>query len=172
MRNTRFRAVVVALSALVLASVAWTAGPAPGGLDRFKALSGEWVAAEDGEMVQKGDLVAKYSLTGAGTAVVEEVFPGSPHAMTTVYHMDGSDLVLTHYCMSGNQPRMRAKAPSGTRVAFAFDGGTNIDPRKDKHMHEATFEFLGDSEIRTTWIEFDQGKPAMTVAMHLVRKTS
>jgi hypothetical protein len=72
--------------------------------------------------------------------------------------------------MSGNQPRMRAKAHAGPRVAFAFDGGTNIDARKDRHMHEATFEFVAEDEIRTTWVEFDQGKPAMTVAMHLVRK--
>jgi len=67
---------------------------------------------------------------------------------------------------------MRAKAQSGTRVAFAFDGGTNIDPKKDQHMHEATFEFVDANEIRTTWIEFEQGKPAMTVNLHLVRKSS
>jgi len=160
------------LSGLVLAAAAWAAGPATDGLERFKALSGEWVAAEDSEMVKKGDLVARYSLTGAGSAVVEEVFPGTHHAMTTVYHMDGSDLVLTHYCMSGNQPRMRAKATSGPKVAFAFDGGTNIDPKKTQHMHEATFEFLGENEIRSTWVEFAEGKPGMTVNMHLVRKTS
>ncbi len=163
---------LAALSGLMLASAAWTAGSTPGGLDRFKSLAGEWVAVEDGEMVQKGQLVATYTLTGAGSAVVEELFSGTPHAMTTVYHMDGPDLVLTHYCMTGNQPRMRAKPPFGPRVAFAFDGGTNIDAKKDQHMHEATFEFVSDSEIRTTWVEFAQGKPAMTVAMHLVRKTS
>ncbi len=151
---------------------AWAAEPASSGLDRFKALQGTWVAAEDGEMVKKGDVVAQYHVTGAGSAVVEELFPGSHHAMTTVYHLDGSELVLTHYCMSGNQPRMRAKASNGTRVAFAFDGGTNIDPKKDQHMHEATFEFVGQDELRSTWVEFAQGKPGMTVNMHLVRKAS
>ena len=151
---------------------AWAAEPTSSGLDRFKALEGTWVAAEDGPMVKKGDLVAQYHVTGAGSAVVEELFPGSHHAMTTVYHLDGSELVLTHYCMSGNQPRMRAKASNGTRVAFAFDGGTNIDPKKDQHMHEATFEFVGQNELRSTWVEFAQGKPGMTVNMHLVRKAS
>lgn len=29
-------------------------------LDRFKALAGEWVAAENAEMFKKGDLVARY----------------------------------------------------------------------------------------------------------------
>jgi hypothetical protein len=90
-------------------------------------------------------------VTGSGSAVVEELFPGTEHAMTTVYHLDGSDLVLTHYCMTGNQPRMRAKASNGTKIAFAFDGGTNIDPKTSQHMHEATFDFVGKDELRSTF---------------------
>jgi hypothetical protein len=165
----------VLLPALILAAAAGSAGEvgeASSGLDRFKSLSGEWVSAEEGGMVKKGDLVARYRLTGAGSAVVEELFPGTPHEMTTLYHMDGPDLVLTHYCMSGNQPRMRAKSPSGARVVFAFDGGTNLDAERDRHMHEATFEFVGADELRTTWVEFEGGKPGTTVAMHLIRKSS
>ena len=163
----------VGIMALALCfGAAWAAGSGSSSLDRFKALEGTWVAAEDGPMVKKGDLVAQYHVTGAGSAVVEELFPGTHHAMTTVYHLDGSDLVLTHYCMSGNQPRMRAKAADGAKVAFAFDGGTNIDAKKDQHMHEATFEFVGKDELRSTWVEFADGKPAMTVNMHTVRKAS
>ena len=109
---------IAPLAALVLsAAVAVTAPPAsaatgaaaPAALERLKALAGEWVAAEDGEMAKKGDLVARYAVTAAGSAVVETVFPGSAHEMVTVYHADGPDLVLTHYCMEGNQPRMRAR---------------------------------------------------------------
>ncbi len=92
--------------------------------------------------------------------------------MTTVYFLDGSDLVLTHYCMSKNQPRMRAKATSSPKVAFTFDGGTNLNPKRDRHMHQATFEFLSQDELMSTWIEFAEGKAAMTITMHLVRKTS
>ena len=88
-------------------------------------------------MAKKGDLVARYAVTAAGSAVVETVFPGSAHEMVTVYHADGPDLVLTHYCMEGNQPRMRAKDARGPRFEFAFDGGTNIDPKRDRHMHSA-----------------------------------
>ena len=147
------------------------AAPSPA-FDRFKALAGDWVSAEDGEMAKKGDLVARYRLTGAGSAVVEEIFPGMDHAMTTVYHRDGADLVLTHYCMEGNQPHMRAKATAAPKIAFAFDGGANIDPKKDRHMHEATFEFVGPDELRSTWTEWDGGKPVMTVNMHLIRKAA
>jgi hypothetical protein len=155
---------------------ATAAPPAPAGkplaaFELFKALAGEWVAAEDGEMFKKGDLVARYALTAAGSAVVETVFPGSTHEMVTVYHADGPDLVLTHYCMEGNQPRMRARNPKGPRFDFAFDGGTNIDPGRDRHMNSATLELVGADEIRSVWTELADGKPVFVAKSHLVRKT-
>ena len=143
----------------------------PAALERFKSLAGEWVAAEDGEMFKKGDLVARYAVTASGSAVVETVFPGSPHEMVTVYHADGSDLVLTHYCMEGNQPRMRARNPRGSRIDFAFDSGTNIDPKKDRHMNSASLELVGADEIKSVWTEIEGGKPVFVAKSHLVRRT-
>jgi hypothetical protein len=163
----------------VLAGLALVTGLAPAGatppaggspaLERFKALAGEWVAAEDNEMVKKGALVARYAVTAGGSAVVETVFPGSPHEMVTVYHADGSDLVLTHYCLNGNQPRMRARNASGSSFAFEFDGGMGIDPKRDRHMHSARFELVGKDEIRNEWTELAEGRTALVVRSHLVR---
>jgi hypothetical protein len=139
--------------------------------ERLKSLAGDWVAAEDGEMFKKGDVVSRYAVTASGSAVVETVFPGSPHEMVTVYHADGPDLVLTHYCMEGNQPRMRAKNPKGSsRLEFAFDGGTGIDPKKDRHMNSATIEFLGPDELSSVWTEIEAGKPVFVAKSRLVRK--
>jgi hypothetical protein len=168
--------VVILLSAGVVFAAA--APPEVGGqsasaaapFDWFKKLAGEWVAAEDGEMFKKGDVVARYTVTAAGSAVVETVFPGSPHEMVTVYHADGPDLVLTHYCMEGNQPRMRAKNPKGSRFDFAFDGGTGVDPKKDRHMNSASVEFVGVDELRTVWTEIEAGKPVFVAKSRLVRK--
>src|SRR5262245_29296067 len=169
---------VPTLAVLALTTGPALAAPAPpaaangasAALERFKALAGDWVAAEDNQMVKKGELVARYSVTAAGSAVVETVFPGSPHEMVTVYHADGADLVLTHYCMAGNQPRMRAKNPSGSRFEFAFDGGTNLDPKHDRHMHSASVELVGADEIRSQWSELAEGKPGMVVNLHVTRK--
>jgi len=167
------------LAALVLSAGAASATPAPGAaparpaspaLEKFKTLAGDWVAAEDGDMVKKGDLVARYAVTASGSAVVETVFPGSEHEMVTVYHADGPDLVLTHFCMEGNQPRMRARGAQGSRFEFAYDGGTNIDPRRDRHMHSATFDLASADEIRSEWNELAEGKPVFVARMHLVRK--
>jgi hypothetical protein len=173
--NARLIAILAALAlstGVALASPPATAAdrPAAAALESFKALAGEWLAAEDGEMSRKGDLVARYAVTASGTAVVETVFPGSPHEMVTVYHADGPDLVLTHYCMEGNQPRMRAKAPKGTRFDFAYDGGTNIDPKRDRHMNSALVSLVSADEIRSEWTELAEGKPVLVAKMHLVRK--
>jgi hypothetical protein len=172
------RTLVAALFASAAATVAAPAPPAGEGkaaspaFESIKGLAGEWVAAEDGEMSKKGDLVARYAVTAGGSAVVETVFPGSPHEMVTVYHADGSDLVLTHYCMEGNQPRMRARGASGSRFEFKFDGGTNVDPGRDRHMNSATVELLGRDEIRTVWTELAEAKPVLVVKSHLVRKAN
>jgi hypothetical protein len=163
----------LALVALAAAAPPPPARPAPkapsAGLERLKALAGDWVAAEDGEMFKKGDLVSRYAVTGAGSAVVETVFPGSEHEMVTVYHADGPDVVLTHYCM-GNQPRMRARDAAGPRFDFTFDGGTNIDPARDRHMHSARVEILGADEIRSEWTETAAGQTVFVARTHLVRK--
>ena len=167
------------LAALVLSAGARLAAPAPPAagpsgavaLDRLKALAGDWVSAEDGPMSKKGQLTARYAVTAGGSAVVETVFPGAEHEMVTVYHAEGNDLVLTHYCMEGNQPRMRAKNARGSRLDFAFDGGANIDPRKDRHMHSAWLELVGTDEIRSEWTELAEGQTVLVAKSHLVRKT-
>lgn len=162
--NVRIPLVLLAACAQTLQA----APPAP--LDRFKALAGEWVAAQDGPMTKKGDLVARYQVTAGGTAVLETVFPGTEHEMVTVYHADGADIVLQHFCMEGNQPRMRAKAPGAKRVEFAFDGGTNIDPARTRHMNRAWVEFTSKDALRTEWTEIADGRPVLVVLSDLVRK--
>jgi hypothetical protein len=86
-------------------------------------------------------------------------------------HADGPDLVLTHYCMEGNQPRMRARDARGPRFEFAYDGGTNIDPRRDRHMHSAVLDLAGADEIRSEWSELADGTLAFVARTHLLRKT-
>src|SRR5437764_568426 len=60
-------------------------------------------------------------LIAGGTALVErERAEGRPEMMT-VYHLDGDRLVLTHYCMAGNQPRMQLRGFDATTGQLTFD---------------------------------------------------
>ena len=77
-------------------------------LEALKKLAGDWVAVgKDGKATAK--VISSIRVTSAGTAVQETLFPGSDHEMVTMYHLDGDDLILTHYCSLGNQPRLRAE---------------------------------------------------------------
>src|SRR5215831_13606332 len=89
--------------------------PAPtnAGLEKMKKLAGTWVAADkDGKPTD--EVVSVIKVTAGGSAVQETLFPGQDKEMLSVYHLDGADLVMTHYCMLGNQPKMKAdpKAPA------------------------------------------------------------
>jgi hypothetical protein len=151
------------------------AAKAPGkhaGLERLKKLAGEWVAA-DAQGKPTDQVVSVFKVTAAGSAVQETLFPGTSHEMVTVYHLDGKDLVLTHYCALGNQPRLKADPASPpNQLAFKFTGGSNLDASKDMHMHEGTITFVDDDHIESAWAAYKDGKPAdgHKVAMKLVRK--
>src|SRR5262245_51156677 len=82
--------------------------PATPNLETIKKLAGDWVAVDkDGKPTDK--VVSSIRVTAGGSAVREILFPGSDHEMVTMYHQEGPDLILTHYCILGNQPRMRAE---------------------------------------------------------------
>jgi hypothetical protein len=142
------------------------------GLERLKKLAGTWVAADkDGKPTDQ--VVSVIKVTAGGSAVQETLFPGQPQEMLSVYHQDGADLIMTHYCMLGNQPRMKAdpKSPKN-QIRFQFAGGTNFDPAKDMHMHEGTLTFIDDDHIEFGGAAWVNGKPAEDhcVTMKLVRK--
>jgi hypothetical protein len=129
------------------------------GLERMKKLAGTWVAADkDGKPTDQ--VVSVIKVTANGSVVHETLFPGSDHEMVSIYHRDGADLVMTHYCALGNQPRMKAdpKSPKN-QIHFVFDGGTNLDPAKDMHMHEGTITFVDDDHIEYCGVAWVNGKP-------------
>jgi hypothetical protein len=165
--------VTLTVTALVL-SVAVSAQspqPAASAFDRLKAMDGEWIDVT-GAFGAKGAVVATYKVTGAGNTVIETFPINTPYEMTTVYHRDGSHVVLTHFCSGGTQPRMRAKEIHGNVMHFDFDGGSNIDPAKTSHMHSVRWEFVSIDEIKADWHNWANGKddPAHLGKMHLRRK--
>ena len=143
---------------------------APSKLDVIKKLAGDWVQmGEDGRPTDK--VVTTYHLTAGGSAVQETLFGGTDHEMITIYHMDGNDLVLTHYCVTGNQPRMKAeKQTDPHKLVFRCAGATNMKSENDQHMHQATIVWKDDNHIHSEWQEVKDGKNVMTAPFELARK--
>ena len=71
-------------------------------LEKMTKLVGTWVAADD-DNKPTDKVVSVIKLTAGGSAVHETLFPGQDHEMVSIYTLDGPDLVMTHYCMLGNQ---------------------------------------------------------------------
>jgi hypothetical protein len=141
------------------------------GLEPFAQLVGDWEGKEVSGKKTEQDLKAKYKLTSAGSCVVETLFPETPHEMVTMICPDGDQLVLTHYCALGNQPRMKAKAKSeANKIAFKFDSATNLKSENDPHMHEVTYTFVDKDTFKTEWTHYDGGKPTGTMVFEFKRK--
>ncbi|MDZ4686444.1 MAG: hypothetical protein SH850_15350 [Planctomycetaceae bacterium] len=149
-----------------------TTAPTNPGLEKMKTLVGTWVAADkDGKPTDQ--VVSVIKLTAGGSAIHETIFPGGEMEMVSLYTADGSDLVMTHYCMLGNQPRMKATAKAADKqINFEFAGGGNLDPKKDKHMHAAKLVLVDADHIEIEGIGWENGVPAkeMCQGMKLVRK--
>ena len=135
--------------------------------DLFKSLAGEWVGKGPGDR----DMNVRYKVTSGGTAVVETITPDTDHEMVTVIHRDGDDLILTHYCMLGNQPQMKASSKAdGNKVAFKFVKATNMKSDKDFHMHDVTFTFVDKDTLKAVWTHMSDGKAGDPVVFELKRK--
>src|SRR5690348_14678733 len=129
MSRNRLRAIgkVVVAGAMVLLGGERLAGagdeaPAKGGVEakgafaKLKKLAGTWKteldatgkAADFKKKVEKhkdqhaAEHSVIFKLTGAGSALVETQMPGAAHEMVSVYHLDGDDLRMTHYCAAQN----------------------------------------------------------------------
>lgn len=142
----------------------------PTALDRMKQLEGEWTG-EGTHGTEKMPVTVTYHVTAAGSAVMETLFPGTPHEMVTMYTLDGGKLVLTHYCAMGNQPRMKLRAGgSPDELVFEFAGGPGIDPGKDAHMHDALLRFTDAGHLHAEWTSWMKGKPGEKATFDLTRK--
>jgi hypothetical protein len=91
--------------------------------------------------------------------------------MMTVYHLDGDQLVATHYCAMGNQPRFKLDPASTASegLHFAFDGGSNMKPG-DAHVHEGTIRIVDADHVEETWTAWKDGKAHHEMTFSMTRK--
>jgi hypothetical protein len=59
----------------------------------------------------------------------------------TVFHLDGNDILATHYCAQGNQPRLRLRAAAPDTMVFQFLDATNLRSASDSHLVRLTFRW-------------------------------
>ncbi len=162
--------------ALVLA-VAWVqraeGNDVQGAFQKLQTLVGEWEGASaDGRKAE-----TTFRLVANGSVLMEQFrFIGEEgdHAseMITMYHVDGDRLVLTHYCVAKNQPRMVAtwNGEESSRFVFSFLDATNLESPNEGHMHRAELELVDRDRFRTQWTFMKDGEVAFNEPFEFTRK--
>jgi hypothetical protein len=112
--------------------------------NEIKSLVGNWEGTYQwiGQSA-RGEMGAKYYLTGNGTTVIEDLIQSGNIIMTSAYHLDGNDVRVTHYCAAGNQPRLKADTPSTNdkSIRFKFVDITNLKEPGSGHVKAIELKF-------------------------------
>ena len=148
---------------LFFIKIAYAEGPMPAAppsskeFEMLKTLLGKWEgtqAAKD----SKEQVQVDYHLSSGGTAIVETLFPGTPHEMISVYHDEHGKLVMTHYCMLGNQPKMAVNKMTTSELNFDFVHSPGVPKITDRHMHALNIAFNDKNTITESWSSYNKGK--------------
>ena len=167
------KAVSLFIAGLLLVSVTLAAAPAPNSTTdaaaafaKLKTLAGEWEA--NGE---RGKTHLSYQVISGGNALVERESGEKMPEMLTVYYLDGDRLLLTHYCMAGNQPRMEAKGfdPQTGELRFQFLDATNLTNPNAGHMRNVTLHFVDNNHVSAAWQFFENGQQKFTETAQYTR---
>jgi hypothetical protein len=142
--------------------------PEPEALQALKKLAGTWQgSAKMGDKMVPVTIV--YEATAGGSAVLERLFPGTPHEMVSVYTADGGGVAMTHYCTLGNHPKMVLKKADTHALSFELTGTDGLRSAAEPHMHAMTISFVDGDHIRETWTSFAGGKPKEDKLFELAR---
>ena len=140
--------------------------------NRLKILVGTWEGTSDMGMkggAQKINIL--YQLTSNNSAIVETLFPGTPHEMVSVYHDIKGKLSMKHYCAMGNQPLMELSSSDDNSISLDFSANNILDPDKEPHMHSLNIVFESNDSIVQNWTYYNgsEGKGIHTFKLTRVK---
>ena len=131
--------------------------------ERLKRLEGTWTSTEVGR--SGSGQVTTFKMAGGGRVLVQD----EGGSLSNTFHLDVDKLMLTHYCGSGNQPRMRVKLADDRRLSFEMFDITNLADPKGYHTTNLDVVFLSEDRIEWTYRGISDGRESKQV-MQLTRK--
>jgi hypothetical protein len=143
--------------------------PAQAAFGRLKILDGSWTAVSTKGWSEELQL----KVIAGGSAVLETSVGAHPNeTMATVYYMDGARLLLTHYCVAKNQPRLQATVfeREGQDVTFTFLDATNLPSRDHGHMDKVVLHFTDENHFSSRWTWFENGHEQWLEVIEATRK--
>ncbi len=158
MKSLKVFLAVAVFAVLGLAQQPNPTGQPAAAFDKLKSLAGEWegLANEGGKQIPTR---TTFRLVSDGSALMNLLAPGTPHEMITMFHMDGADLLATHYCAAHNQPRFRLVPGADPNVvAFEFKDATNLSSPAAAHMDRVKFTILDANHHVEEWTFLANGQ--------------
>jgi hypothetical protein len=139
-------------------NIAGQSTPASAGFERLKSLAGVW----EGTTSQGGKEIpvnTSFRLVSDNSVVMNDLMRGTPHEMVTMFHMNGGELMATHYCAAHNQPRFLMASSSNPKVLdFEFKDATNLASPAAPHMVRVKFTLVDANHHIEDWTFLENGQ--------------
>jgi len=176
---------------LVLAvSGVWAASGALSSYKTLSLLEGDWILSpaseQEGGATKKGpaknligtnETAISFKMVGKGSAIQENLLPGTSKEMVTMYHCDNfktcSQIQAKHYCAKQNQPEFVLDATNTTSntISMACDMNTSLCNSVEGHVHMIKHELSPDNNhLKTTYTIYKGGEQEKNSIYHFVRK--
>lgn len=114
--------------------------------DSFKSLRGKW-------SIQSNRKPIPVEMTyddGSKNSIVTELFGKE----LSVFYRDGDDLIMTHFCNIGNQPRLKLKANGlPGLIEFELFDITNLKSETSPHVQKIIYKIIDDKhfDLEIVW---------------------
>lgn len=164
-------ALVLTVGPVAAQQMAATAFPP---MEKMRSLAGTW----KGEILNspvESEKVARivYESVSGGQAVMERLLMGTDEKseMISIYHQEGDQLMMTHYCSSNTQPRLRTRswAKDVSQFKLEFVDSTNILKANWMNIVSLTLDFPAKDRMRQTWRSHDLREKPAIIELHRVK---
>ena len=170
------RVISITFLALMFNSV-WASSDALNNYNTLAKLNGNWALSsadtQEGGATKKGpaaklvgtDKTAiSFKVVGKGSAVQENLLPGTGKEMVTMYHCNNfkncSQVLATHYCAKQNQPELILDAENSNdqTIVMTCDMNTSLCNSTEEHVHMIRHKLSQDNNhLETTYTIYKDG---------------
>ena len=137
-------------------------------LKRIKSLAGRWTSTTSMFGKKNQRVYTEYQVTSGGSAVLERIFPGTPHEMVSVYYdNDKGKLTMTHYCLLKNRPTLTLASTTDDSMTLRVTKVEGLKSKKDPKMGDLKFTFKDKDHLAVSCS--GQGEKAKPMTMEYTR---
>lgn len=168
----------------------WAAADSLSHYKTLTKLHGDWVLSpmdqQEGGATKKGpaaklintnETAMSFRVIGKGSAVQENLLPGTGKEMATMYHCNDfkecTQVQAKHYCAKQNQPDLvlDVENTSADVVAMNCDMDTPLCGSAEGHVHAIKHELSNDdNHLKTIYVIYEDGKLQKNSIYHFDRK--